>query len=182
MIIHLNGWPGSGKLTVARAVARQLDARLLDNHTLHDVAARLCDRHTTEYWELYFQVRDIAFRRIRALPLREVIVMTNALTLEVDHERQVWGAVKALAFERGVPVVAVTLQCSLEENVRRIASEGRRDRKLTDPAPLIEWRSTLTLLTDGTVPSLAIDNTNHGPDQAADEIVAFARRIQLLKP
>jgi len=182
VIIHLNGWPGSGKLTVAREVARQLEARLLDNHILHDVAGRLCDRHTPEYWEVYYQVRDVAYKRVRALPPDEVIVMTNALTLESDRERQVWAAVKELAADRGVPLVAVTLQCSLEENIRRIASEGRRHRKLTDPAPLIEWRSTLTLLSDGSVRSLTIDNTNRSPDQVADEIVGFARQVELLEP
>ena len=182
MIIHLNGWPGSGKLTVAREVARKLEARLLDNHTLHDVAARLCDRHTHEYWELYYQVRDVAYRRVRALPAREVVVMTNALTIESDREREAWAAVKSLATSRGVPLVAVTLHCSLEENVRRIAAESRRHRKMTDPAPLIEWRSTLTLLTDGSVPSLTVDNTNRSPDEVADQIVAFVRQVELLKP
>lgn len=163
-------------------MARKLEARLLDNHTLHDVAVRLCDRHTNEYWELYYQVRDVAYKRVRALPSQELIVMTNALTLESEREREVWTSVKALAMDRGVPVVAVTLQCSLDENVRRIASESRRHRKLTDPLPLIEWRSTMTLLTDGSVRSLAIDNTNRSPDHVADEIVGFVRQIELLKP
>lgn len=179
MIIHLNGWPGSGKLTVGRVLARKLGARLLDNHTLHDVAARLCDRHTREYWDLYYQVRDVAYKRVRALPSHEVIVMTNALALESDREREAWAAVKALAMERGVPLVAVTLECSLEENVRRIASERRHHSKLTDPAPLIEWRSTLTLLRDRSVRSLSIDNTNRSPEQVADEIVGFVRQIEL---
>lgn len=178
MIVHLNGWPGSGKLTVAREVARKLEARLLDNHTLHDVPGRLCDRHTNEYWELYYQVRDAAYKRVRALPSGEVLVMTNALALESEREREAWAAVKALAADRGVPLVAVTLQCSLDENVRRIASEGRRHRKLTDPLPLIEWRSTLTLLVDRSVRSLTIDNTNLSPDQAADEIVKFVRSLE----
>lgn len=175
MIIHLNGWPGSGKLTVARETARKLDARLLDNHTLHDVAARLCDRNTPEYWELYYQVREVAYQRVRALPPHEVIVMTNALTSESDREREAWAAVKALAADRGVPLVAVTLECALDENVRRIASDGRRHRKLTETAPLIEWRSELTLLTDDSVRTLALENTNLSPDQAADAIVAFVR-------
>jgi thymidylate kinase len=182
VIIHLNGWPGSGKLTVARVVARKIEARLLDNHTLHDVAVRLCDRHTPEYWELYFQVRDAAFKRIRVLPSQQMLVMTNALTLESDRDRQVWSAIKALALDRGVPLVAVTLQCSVDENVRRITSESRRDRKLTDPVPLLEWRSTFTLLTDGSVPSLGIDNTNRGPEEVADEIVKFVRKVELLTP
>ena len=182
MIIHLNGWPGSGKLTVARVVAHKLKGRLLDNHTLHDVAGRLCDRHTREYWELYNEVRDLAYKRVRALPSHELIVMTNALALESDREREAWAAVKALALDRGVPLVAVTLQCSLEENVRRIASEARRDRKLTDPVPLIKWRSTLTLLTDNSVRSLTIDNSHRSPDHVANEIVGFVRRIELLTP
>lgn len=182
MIIHLNGWPGSGKLTVAREVARKLDARLLDNHTLHDVASSLCDRHTHEYWELYYQVREIAYTRVRALPPGEVIVMTNALTFESDREREAWTAVKSLAASRGVPLVAVTLQCSLAENVRRITSESRHHRKLRDAAPLIEWRSAFTLLTDASVRSLSIDNTDRGPDEVADEIVRFARKVEILKP
>ena len=169
-------------MTVARVVARTLEARLLDNHTLHDVAGRLCDRHTPEYWDLYYQVRDVAYRRVRALPSQELLVMTNALTLESEREREGWAAVKALALNRGVPLVAVTLHCSLEENVRRIASEGRHHGKLTDPAPLMEWRSKFTLLTDGSVPSLTIDNTNRDPDQVANDVVAFVRRVELLKP
>jgi thymidylate kinase len=182
VIIHLNGWPGSGKLTVAREVARKLEGRLLDNHTLHDVACRLCDRHTYEYWELYHQVRDVAYKRVLALPSREVIVMTNALTLEIDRDREAWVAVKSLAVRRGVPLVAITLRCSLDENVRRIASESRRHRKVTDPVAFIEWRSRFTLLTDGSVRSLTLDNTNRSPDQAADEIVSFVRQVELLKP
>ena len=175
MIIHLNGWPGSGKLTVARELARKLEARLLDNHTLHDVPGRLCDRGTPEYWELYYQVRDVAYRRVLALPSHETVVMTNALTNESDREREAWSAVKELAVARAAPLMAITLDCSLDENVRRIASDGRRHRKLTDAVPLIEWRSTLTLLTDDSARSITIDNTNLSPDQAADAILAFVR-------
>ena len=178
MIIHLNGWPGSGKLTVAREVARTLQARLLDNHTLHDVPGRLCDRGTPEYWELYYQVREAAYRRVLALPSHEVLVMTNALTHESEREREAWAAVKALAADRGVPLVAITLLCSLDENVRRMTSEDRRQRKLIDPAPLIEWRLQLTLLVDDSVRSLTIENTGLSPGQAADEIVAFLRRLR----
>ena len=108
--------------------------------------------------------------------------MTNALTLESDREREAWAAVKALALNRGVPLVAVTLQCSLDENIRRIASEGRRHRKLTDPAPLIEWRSRWTLLIDASVRSITIDNTNRSAEQVANEIAGFVRGIELLKP
>ncbi|WP_284388078.1 hypothetical protein [Devosia yakushimensis] len=38
MIIHLNGWPGVGKLTIGRLLAADLGARFIHNHLLHDVA------------------------------------------------------------------------------------------------------------------------------------------------
>jgi len=175
LIIHINGWPGVGKLTVAREVARKLGARMLDNHTLHDVAIRLCDRGTDEYWNLYYQVREVAYHRVRAMPRDEIIVMTNALLSESEREREAWDAVKRLAADRADTLVAVILECSLDENVRRIAAEDRRHRKMIDPAPLIEWRSQYTLLTHGATQSLTIDNSSRTPDDAADEIVAFAR-------
>jgi thymidylate kinase len=175
VIIHINGWPGVGKLTVAREVARKLGARMLDNHTLHDVAIRLCDRGTEEYWRLYYQVREVAYGWIRTMPRDEIIVMTNALLAESEREREAWDAVKRLAADRSDTLVAVILECSLEENVRRVGSEDRRHRKMIDPEPLIEWRSKYTLLADGAARSLTIDNSSRSPDQVADEIVAFAR-------
>ena len=176
MIIHINGWPGVGKLTVAREVARKLGARMLDNHTLHDVAIRLCDRGTPEYWDLYYQVRDVAYHRVRAMPAGQTLVMTNALLAESAREREAWEAVKQLAADRSDALVAVTLECSLDENVQRVRSDERRHRKLIDPEPLIEWRSKFTLLADETMPLLRIDNTGRSPEQVADDIVAFARQ------
>jgi thymidylate kinase len=178
VIIHINGWPGVGKLTVAREVARKLGARMLDNHTLHDVAIRLCDRGTPEYWDLYHRVRELAYGWIRVMPAEQVLVMTNALLAESDREREAWQAVKQLAVDRGDTLISVILDCSLEENVRRIRSEERRYRKMIDPAPLVDWRGKYTLLIDNTTPSLTVDNTDRAPDQVADEIVSFVRQIR----
>jgi shikimate kinase len=45
MLINLNGWPGVGKLTVGRILAKTLGGRLLDNHTLLNVASARRTRH-----------------------------------------------------------------------------------------------------------------------------------------
>jgi hypothetical protein len=44
LILHINGWPGSGKLTIGRIVAGRLGARLLDNHTVLNPAEALFER------------------------------------------------------------------------------------------------------------------------------------------
>ncbi|WP_416065578.1 hypothetical protein ACK9YZ_02635 [Rhizobium sp. ZK1] len=33
--VHINGWQGTGKLTVGPLLAKSLGARLIDNHTLN---------------------------------------------------------------------------------------------------------------------------------------------------
>ena len=43
MMIHLNGYPGVGKLTVGRLLAQRLGGRLLDNHAMYDVAFALAE-------------------------------------------------------------------------------------------------------------------------------------------
>ena len=167
MIVHLNGWPGAGKLTVGRVLARRLGGHLLDNHTLHNVAASLCGRDTDEYWQVYYQVREIAYARMRVMPVSEIFVMTNALTRESAREVEAWGAVKRLAPDRVDTLVAVTLLCSLEENVRRLPNQDRIDnRKLADPRPLIAWRSGLNLITDDAVHWSVMDNTDLSPKRS----------------
>lgn len=174
MIVHLNGWPGAGKLTVARVLARKLRARLLDNHTLHNVAASLCDRGTDAYWTLYERVRDLAYDRICALPPGAVLVMTNSFLKEPPRDVEAWGRIRDLAASRGDRLVAVTLECDLDENLVRIGGADRAgNRKLTDPEPLIAWRDEYHLIVDDADHWVVVDNTRLTPEQAADRIVAY---------
>lgn len=179
MIIHLNGWPGAGKLTVGRILVRNLGGCLVDNHTLHNVAASLCDRGTSEYWKIYYQVRETAYAQMRAMPPSQVFVMTNALTRESEREVEAWEAIKQLAADRADTLVAITLDCSLEENVRRVQGEERvNNHKMTDPNPLASWRTEFNLITDVAAHWRVIDNTDLTPEAAAEAIAAFVKDVQ----
>ena len=78
MIIFLNGWPGVGKLTVARHLVAATGGRLLDAHTIYNVAFYLTEFRTPVFYETVRKVRDIAFDRVVELPPRTPVVMTNA--------------------------------------------------------------------------------------------------------
>jgi hypothetical protein len=130
-------------------------------------------------------VRDIAYGRIREMPATETIVMTNALTREAPREAEAWEAILQLAAARDGPLVAVTLDCPLEENCRRVQSRERLDnRKLVEPASLIGWRCSgaFTLIDGGADYSLTIQNGELSADEAADRIGDFVRRLPRQAP
>jgi hypothetical protein len=114
------------------------------------------------------------------MPASETIVMTNALTREAPREAEAWKAIRQLAAARNAPLVAVTLDCPLEENCRRVRSRERLgNRKLVEPASLVEWRSSgaFTLIDDGADHSLTIQNGQLSAVEAADQIRDFVQRL-----
>ena len=114
---------------------------------------------------------------------RRVFVLTNALTQESEREVEAWDAVKRLAFDRSDTLVAITLDCALEENVRRVQGQERANNyKIIDPEPLISWRSNFSLIMDDAAHWREIDNTTLTPEAAADAIIAFVKEVQETMP
>jgi hypothetical protein len=132
MIIHLNGWPGTGKQTIGRALAARIGARPIQNHLLHDVAIVCCGRTTPERWELYEKIRAPVYEYLRTIPSSETLVMTTALCNGSSREVRAWAHVVGLAISRDAPLIPVILQVELSENIRRLRSPERTN-KLMDP-------------------------------------------------
>ena len=140
MIININSWPGVGKLTIAEKLVEQIGGRLLDNHTIFNVAFSLCEFRTPPFYEAVRAVRTIAFERAAALPLEVPLTLTSAYA-NTPFGVENWTAIRAMADQRGSPLCVVVLDCSLAENTRRLQSPERASRrKLVDPGPLTQAR------------------------------------------
>jgi hypothetical protein len=140
MIININGWPGVGKLSVAERLQRRIGGRLLDNHTIFNVAFSLCEFRTPEFYETVRALRGVAFARASKVPAETSIILTSAYS-NSPFGQENWTAIRELANARGTLLCNVVMDCSLAENVRRLQSPERvRFRKLTDPQPLIAAR------------------------------------------
>ncbi|MFA6113039.1 MAG: AAA family ATPase [Sphingomonas sp.] len=178
MIVNLNGWPGVGKLTIGLELAELLGARLLDNHSLLNIAIALTDYPGPAYYEAARALRDIAFRYARALPPGTPLIVTsvNASGGPSGFAEEHWIAVRDLAQARGVPLLSITLECSPDERARRVVEPGRRvSRKLRDPAVIERMVIGRALFDDGADHRLVVDTTHCDAKTSAGTIAAWIR-------
>lgn len=78
LLIHINSYPGVGKLTIGRKVASELGAKLLDNHSIYNVAFALTEFKSDEFYHAVRDVRSTAYRIAATLPPEVPIILTNA--------------------------------------------------------------------------------------------------------
>jgi predicted kinase len=174
MIIHINGHPGVGKLTVGRIVAEWLGGRVLDSHSVFNVAFALTEFRSAAFYDTVRAVRAIAYQRILDLPGTVPVVLTNALMQDSAWANAQWDAAIELARTRGSELMAVILECSAEENARRIQSSGRdAQRKPRDPQILREGRAPIDR---GGARLLRLDTTSLSAEASAEHILAWLAR------
>lgn len=173
MIIHLNGMPGVGKLTIARILVAKVGGRLLDSHSVYNVAFGLTEFRTPEFYDLVRSVRDVAYSQIARTLADVPIVLTNALGAGPWADEN-WMALVNLARQRGSKLYAVAISCSRDEHLLRLTSPERLYlRKLTDPS-LLRFDSG-ELSTMGADAVLHMDSSSASPEACADQIFRWAQ-------
>ena len=178
MIISLNGWPGVGKLTVGLELADILNGRLLDSHTIFNVAITLTDYCSSEYYDLARRLRDLAFQYVLRLPPDVPVILTNVIATggPSGFAEEHWKAVCQLARDRNCRLYSATLDCAPDEQVRRMALPSRRaHKKLLSPTIMPELRRTRSLFDDGADYRNRFDNSGSDPHATAVEISSWVR-------
>lgn len=183
-IIHLIGYPGVGKRTVAEAIAasRPPDADdrivLVDNHLTsnpvlavvpRDESGRVSDR----VWPLVSIVREQVVAAIRELsPSGWSFVFTNVLRRTDPVGVSTAVLLQDLAAERGDVYVPVLLVCDLAEQRRRVVGPGRAERgKWTDPDAVAAFVATVDLVVPDGPFRLDLDITHLAPADAAAAVL-----------
>jgi len=173
-IVHINGWPGTGKLTIARELSRRIDARLLDNHSVLDPAHALFDRRDPLHHSLRRSLRVAIFDHMRRMQPDTALIFTDALSDDA-YDSAVFDEYRQLAADRAAPLVAVVLDLTAERNVERLTAPGRSERhKLTNPKALAALRANHRLLRATGLPLVELDVSELSPSEAAD---ILSRRI-----
>lgn len=179
MLVHINGYPGAGKLTLGRRLAEAIAGRLVDNHSVYNLALALTELKSDAYFETLRAMRAIAFQRVLELPPETPVVATNAHMTDSAWGNENWDAWSDLARRRGSRLLVVVLDCAPDELDRRIASPDRAaKRKLTDPAQFTGARTGRVLIDRGGDATLRFDTTGLTPEQTFHRVLGFVRTEQ----
>jgi hypothetical protein len=174
MLIHINSYPGVGKLAIGRILAEQLGGRLLDNHSIYNVAFALTEFRSPAFYDTVRSVRDLAYHRVLELPVTMPVVLTNWYTRGSNWGEENWDEAISLARRRPSPLAVVILSCSPDENERRIQSSDRDLMgKPRDVALVGGNRSRRPLIDRGGDRLLHLDVTDLSAESAATAIAQW---------
>ncbi|KAF1957478.1 hypothetical protein CC80DRAFT_560826 [Byssothecium circinans] len=144
-IIFLNGFPGVGKLTIARALQTKLQAlniptRLIDNHVLIDTAQAVIPGRSPDHKALRSKIRFLVFEALarefekmhesqtptddEATSPGLTVIMTRCLT-RTAPDISVFHETLNLARVAKVPIFFFNLVCGEEEHRKRFLDPER---------------------------------------------------------
>jgi hypothetical protein len=178
-IVHLIGFPGVGKLTIAKEIVKlRPDFVLVDNHLINNpVFSVLKTDGVTplpiEIWAKVSQIRAIVLDTMATLSSSHLsFVMTN-VALDDEDDRAECHKIEAVAELRGGRYFPVILSCDVEENRRRIVLPDRiANLKSIDPNEPERMRKETRLLSyEGHPNRVEIDVTRLSPAEAAERIL-----------
>ncbi|KAI7343105.1 hypothetical protein KC354_g15856 [Hortaea werneckii] len=151
-VVLLNGFPGTGKLAVARALRSKLgstNTRLVDNHLIIDPAEAAHPGRGNEHKALRDVIRRTVFQDLKQLPEHVTTIVLTGCLGQNSEDIAVYAEHVEIAQARGVPFILFTLTVEKSEHLLRLRSPDRvygQKTKLNDPAVLETMMTNTTIL------------------------------------
>jgi gluconate kinase len=167
-LVFIYGLPGTGKFTVARALAALTGFKLFHNHLSVDLAASLFPHGSPEYNDFVRALRLETFRRAAAADINLIFTFWYSSSSQPSVE-----CYREVVESAGGEVLFVHLRCRPEILEQRVQSESRRDWKISS---VTELRVVLEQYgTTDAIPGtrLEIDNSDLDPEKVARRIATF---------
>jgi hypothetical protein len=180
MIIVLNGYPGVGKLTIGQELISKISGRLLDIHSVYNVAFALTEFKSPEFIDTVEKIEAIAHDLILKLPTEIPVVLTTVLAGSSDWGDAEWQRIVRLGRERS-PLFVVHIHCDLEENIRRIEAAGRVAKRKPRDADMARRNHAHGKILAGSDETnlLKLDVTGLSATDAAVKIVGWIQKAQV---
>lgn len=182
-VIHINGFSGVGKLTVAKELAKLMPAaRVVDNHSYMDAAFALFTVGSFEWRVLVEDLRRTVYQAAVDVDLKTPLILTNVLYGDRDYvcaDTEIFDQVVGIATARKVTFVAVTLTCAPATHRKRL-TRRRKPNKLRDWQAMVYLTSMFSMFMPepGACDHIEIDTTALSATEVAALIHQHVHRWQ----
>lgn len=141
-VVVLNGFPGTGKLTIAtkmRSYFPEDTIRLIDNHLLIDPAQAIYPGRSAAHCELRRKLREVAFDAIRKIAQEGKTVLMTACLVDNEADVKIFEEHISIVRNTHIPIYWLNLGCDRYVLDKRVTIKARREggkTKLTDASVL----------------------------------------------
>lgn len=192
-VVFINGFPGIGKLTVARTLQAQITSNpttLIHNHLLIDPVEAIAPGRTPFHYKLRREFRELAFSALKDEADEATVLIMTSCTASNDADAEVFAEHVDIAQVRKIPFVCINLLCDVSKQLARLQSQERRSGltcKLTDPTVLERMMRDHGLLNPKDFPGVAeksdirfleLDMTHRSASEAANEMMRFIKNMR----
>jgi hypothetical protein len=169
-LLLLHGAPATGKLTVAKALLRQVPGRLFDNHAAIDLARTIFDFGAPGFWEL---VRAVRYAALEAGAANGVALVVTTFCYADPDDLPQFAAFEEIMQRNGGELLPVFLRCSREEALKRVGNPDRIERrKMTSAASLSKYLDDYNFTPVPSADCLTLDTEAQSAEAIAHEIVS----------
>ncbi|KAI8720528.1 hypothetical protein NCS52_00498200 [Fusarium sp. LHS14.1] len=137
-VVVLNGFPGTGKLTILNNLQSRLagqDTLVIDNHFIIDPVQKIYPDRGLNHYYLRQQLRQVIFKEIRKMVDRGSIVLMTACLGNNEGDRKVLDEHLDIVRGTDMPMVWINVGCdqrTLEERLTRPERAKGNKAKLTN--------------------------------------------------
>jgi len=184
VIIHILGFQGTGKSTIAQEICKIADVKLVDNHSVFSPVMRLIEEDGVtplpqQVWDNIGKIWEAVFDTITHLsPPEYNFVITNSLLDGSPEHHECVEKWQRCADHRKGHYVPVRLLISVEENERRITMAERKLRqKEINPETPKKNAKNHTVLQINHPNEITLDVTDLSAHEVAQTILAHAKSL-----
>jgi broad-specificity NMP kinase len=168
-LIFIYGDPGTGKLTVARALQKLTGLKLFHNHLTVDLASSLFGYDNSDYFDYVRSLRLEAFERAAKAKISLIFTFWYSSISQSGVEKY-----KHVIESNGGQVLFVRLHCRPEILEERVVNPSRQNWKIASVADLRAALENTGDVIPGT--HLEIENSELSPEIVAEMI---AQKLEL---
>jgi len=180
-IVYLLGYPGVGKYTIGRELARRTGAALIDSQIINLPILALLDWEGTSQLppgtlDRTAPIRDAVLTALEEIAPRSMsYVFTNVLAND-PADIAIYDRLKRIAHMRGSHFLPVMLTCASDVQLQRVAALSRARRlKITDPEGVQRLMAEVELYVPDDAALMTLDTTTAAPEQTAAVITEAIR-------